>query len=244
MATTAAISSGCGLVTVGTVNSVTNAGTINLPEAMWTAAPGKDDHLDPQILEELAPRMHDFAAILIGPGLGQTDAVRELIREIVQTIDKPIIVDASGLIPELRQFLKSRPKHFPPVVLTPHMGEWKRIGGADFDDSGSSALTTFCSEHRCIVALKGARTKIADDSRIYLSPFGGPVLARGGTGDLLAGMIGSMVAQDPANPISQTILATIWHGRAADCMARSRGDWAVRTTEMVNYLPEALGFKV
>ncbi len=243
MATMAAANSGCGLITVGTTDSVARAGVVQQPEAMWSAVAASEGTLHPGILDQLDSRMDDFSAVLIGSGLGRTEHVRQLVRRLLETVNKPIVVDADALLPDLQDSLRKRPESFFPVLLTPHPGEWKRIGGASFEDSGASALRQFCDEHRCIVVLKGPRTRVANAFRVYLSPFGGPVLARGGTGDLLAGMVSSLLSQDTQNPTSGAALATVWHGRAADCLARAQGNWAVRTTSLLEFLPEALGFK-
>lgn len=243
MSTMAAANSGCGLITVGTVESVARAGVTMQPEAMWTSVPSEDGSLHEGVLQALEPRFGDFSTVLIGPGLGRSESAKKLTRKILTTLDKPIVVDADGLLPDLQDILQDRPDEFPPVVLTPHAGEWKRIGGQPFEDGGCAALTEFCGRNRCIVVLKGPRTRIANAYYVYLSPFGGPVLARGGTGDLLAGMVSSLLSQDSQNPTAATALATVWHGRAADCLARAQGDWAVRTTRLLDYLPEALGFK-
>lgn len=243
MATMAAANSGVGLTTVGTVKSVASAGTILQPEAMWTAVEADQGSLHTGILEMLKPRFDDFSAILIGPGLGRSAAALELVRTIIETVPKPLVLDADGLFPGIEETLARRPASFPRVVLTPHPGEWKRIGGAPFQDNGAKALRGFCDRNNCVVILKGPRTRIADRETVYLSPFGGPILARGGTGDLLAGMVGSLLAQNPETDLEAAVIAAVWHGKAADCMARAKGDWAVRTTMLLDHLPEAIGFK-
>lgn len=243
MATMAAANSGVGLVTVGTVKSVARAGTVLQPEAMWTTVKAEEGGLHTGVLDALRPRFGDFSAILLGPGLGRSAAALELARTVVETVEKPLVLDADGLFPGIGECLSRRPSDFPSVVLTPHPGEWQRIGGESFEDNGAGALRRFCRANRAVVVLKGPRTRIADSEKVYLSPFGGPVLARGGTGDLLSGMIGSLLAQHPTTPAPAAALATVWHGRAADCLARAQGNWAVRTTRLLDFLPEALGFK-
>ncbi len=243
MATMAATHSGVGLVTVGTVKPVAKAGTILQPEAMWTAVSADQGSLHTGILEKLKGKFDDFSAVLLGPGLGRSASALELARTVIETVDKPLVLDADGLFPGIEDTLSRRPKSFPPVILTPHPGEWKRIGGEPFEDNGAKSLRDFCERNRAVVILKGPRTRIADSQKVYLSPFGGPVLARGGTGDLLAGMVGSLLAQEPDKEIEAAVMAAVWHGRAADCMARAKGNWSVRTTMLLDYLPEAVGFK-
>ena len=243
MSATAAVNSGCGLVTVGTVDSVAAAGIASLPEVMWNSISSQEGTLDDRILEQVGARIDDFSAILIGPGLGRTPHAKALLRRVVAEIDKPIIIDADGLVAGLTEILAKRPKSFCPVVVTPHAGEWKRIGGAPFEKNGAKELNNYCRKNRCFIVLKGARTRVSGENKVFLSPFGGPVLARGGTGDMLSGMVASLVAQTPSTLLASTALATIWHGKTADCLARAQGDTAARTTHLLHYLPEALGFR-
>jgi len=243
MSATAAANSGCGLVTVGTVESVAAAGIVSLPEVMWTSVPSRESGLHQEVLPLLEARMQDFSAILIGPGLGRSQEAASLLHEILTTHNKPIVVDADGLVADLTRILRERPKHFAPVVLTPHMGEWERIANDSPAETTSKNLKLFCSENHCSIVLKGPRTRIADRNKVYLSPFGGPVLARGGTGDMLSGIIGSLLSQNPGDPTGSAALGAVWHGRAADCLARAQGNSAVRTTDLVRYLAEALGFR-
>ena len=91
-----------------------------------------------------------------------------------------------------------------------------------------------------VVVLKGRLTAITFAGEGYYSPFGGPVLARGGSGDLLAGMVGAQLAQAPQDPLGAAALATVWHGLAADALARAHGQVAVRTTQVLDFLPTAL----
>ncbi|MEM0964666.1 MAG: NAD(P)H-hydrate dehydratase [Verrucomicrobiota bacterium] len=244
MATMAAANSGVGLLTVGTVERVAAAGVIAQPEAMWTSVPSSESGaLHSGIIDQLNQKLTDYTAILAGPGLGRSAEAHKLVRHLVEKVDRPIVLDADGLFPEITQSLSKRPVEFLPIVITPHLGEWKRIGGHPFEDNGAEALKSFCRTYNCVTVLKGPRTRIANASTVYLSPFGGPVLARGGTGDLLAGMVGSLLSQDSRNPTTAAVLATVWHGRAADCLARAQGNAAVKTTRLLDYLPEALGFK-
>ena len=88
--------------------------------------------------------------------------------------------------------------------------------------------------------LKGPVTRIASGQTVYHNFFGGPVLARGGSGDLLAGLIGSQLAQTPADLLGAACRGVAWHGCAADALARSQGATAVRTTQVLDYLSTAL----
>jgi NAD(P)H-hydrate epimerase len=91
-----------------------------------------------------------------------------------------------------------------------------------------------------VTVRKGPVTRIEAGGAVYHSFFGGPVLARGGSGDLLAGLIGGLLAQGPEDALLAAARGVVWHGRAADLLAQSRGAQAVRTTELLDFLGSAL----
>ena len=120
-----------------------------------------------------------------------------------------------------------------PLVVTPHAGEFARL-------AGKTELRDYAAETGATVVLKGPVTRIASGQTVYHNFFGGPVLARGGSGDLLAGLIGSQLAQTPADLLGAACRGVAWHGCAADALARSQGATAVRTTQVLDYLSTAL----
>jgi ADP-dependent NAD(P)H-hydrate dehydratase / NAD(P)H-hydrate epimerase len=111
-------------------------------------------------------------------------------------------------------------------ILTPHAGEWERIGKAVTAES--------------VVVRKGPITRVCAEGRTWHSFFGGPVLARGGSGDLLAGIVGGLLAQAPEDAAGAAKRGVVWHGLAADALARARGQVAVTTTELLEFMGETL----
>ena len=103
--------------------------------------------------------------------------------------------------------------------------------------SGSQPADT---QRRAIVARKGPVTRVSDGTAVYHSFYGGPVLARGGSGDLLAGLVGGLLAQTPGDPLLAVCRGVVWHGLAADHLARAHGQTAVQTTQLLDFLPAAL----
>lgn len=91
-----------------------------------------------------------------------------------------------------------------------------------------------------VVLLKGRLTGITRGDRGWFSPYGGPVLARGGSGDLLTGIVGGLLAQTPGDPVLAACRGAVWHGLAADLFARAHGQTAVRTTQLLDFLGPAL----
>ena len=230
MTVLAALRSGVGLVTAFVPESLAPAFAARAPEAMWVGLPetpsGGLAHKGLALVRARLPRA---TAFVLGPGLGTEAETRVLVEEIVRLARMPLLLDADALQPSVLAATSGKR-----VVLTPHEGEFARINhGAE--------LRTFCKTPGMVVALKGPTTRISDaEGAVYHSFFGGPVLARGGSGDLLAGLIGGLLAQTPADPLLAVARGVAWHGLAADALAREHGQVAVQTTQLLDFLPAAL----
>ena len=224
MAALAALRSGAGLVTAFVPESLAAAFAARAPEVMWVGWPEtpagglalEGNHL-------LQGRRARLDALVIGPGLGREAETLALVRDIVATSPVPVVLDADALQADIvGAGLAAR-------VLTPHAGEWVRVAGSVPD--------------RAVVVLKRPVTRIQGGGTggpVYFSLAGGPVLARGGSGDLLAGLIGGLLAQTPADPMLAAARGTLWHGLAADALARAHGQTSVMTTQVLDYLGPVL----
>lgn len=238
MCVRAALQSGAGLVTAFAPESLAATLGARAPEAIWVPWP---ETLAGSLALEgrhlLASRSGRCNSLVVGPGLGNEAETRGLLVEADRLLDVPLVIDADGLQKELIAEVTARPDRSHPPVLTPHHGEFERISGQGPSDQ---ALLDFSRAHGVVTVLKGPVTRISDGQRIILSPFGGPVLARGGSGDLLAGIMGTALAGRPDSILEGACRAVAWHGCAADCLARTRGQVAVRTTELLPELSTAL----
>lgn len=224
LAVRAALRSGAGLVSACVPESVAAAFAAQAPEAMWTAwpeTPGGGLALEGEHL--LRGKWARADAVVLGPGLGRDPETLLLARSVATASPVPLVIDADALQPEIVAAGTA------PRVLTPHAGEWARI---------AAALPRATAE--TVVVRKGSVTRIEHGGRAYHSFFGGPVLARGGSGDVLAGLCGGLLAQTPAEPLTAAARAAVWHGRAADLLARARGQTAVTVLDLLEYLPAAL----
>jgi NAD(P)H-hydrate epimerase len=230
MSVLAALRSGAGLVTAFVPESLAPAFAARAPEAMWVGWPETPNgglSLEGQHL--LCERIERADALLAGPGLAREPETMALLTDVAKTSPVPLVLDADALQPEIVRAGTAR------RIVTPHLGELKRIlAGDDFYATPAGREAT--------VVVKGRLTGITvEGGRVgYYSPFGGPVLARGGSGDLLAGMVGALLAQTPDEPLLAAARGVVWHGRAADLLARARGQVAVHTTELLDYLAPAL----
>jgi NAD(P)H-hydrate epimerase len=241
MAVQSALRSGVGLVTAFAPVSVAATLAAQVPEAMWVPWPETaSGTLSPKALPLLIDRIHRADAVLIGPGMGADRNTEFLTQQIVSTVDLPIILDADALRPRAVDQVRSRKSSAGPVVITPHMGEFMRVAKLKMPETSTPKLLEFTQSTRVTLVLKGPITRICDGKYVFMNTFGGPVLSRGGSGDLLAGLIGGMIAQDTEDIPLATARAVTYHGLAAERLARARGQVAVRTTEVLNFLPEVL----
>jgi ADP-dependent NAD(P)H-hydrate dehydratase / NAD(P)H-hydrate epimerase len=228
MATLAALQSGVGLVTVFVPERLAAIYAARAPEAMWvglpvTAAGG----LSPRGLSKILKIAGRATAMAIGPGLGKDPKTHSLARAIVKASKIPLMIDADALQPDIVRAGNA------PRILTPHAGELARIAkGED--------LRTLCRSISAVVVAKGPMTRVSAGGAEFLSLHGGPVLSRGGSGDLLAGLTGGLLAQTPTDPMLAACRATVWHGTAADLLARARGQTAVEILQWLDFLAPAL----
>lgn len=223
MAVLAALQSGVGLVTAFVPETLAPAYAARAPEAMWVGWPQTPEgglalageHL-------LGARLGRASALVLGPGLGREPETLALAASIARQSPVPFVLDADALQPDIVQAGTA------PRIATPHAGELARIGGRAALRPGLTLVE------------KGPVTRVAAGSHVYHALCGGPVLSRGGSGDLLAGLIGGLLAQTPTDPVFAAARGVMWHGLAADLLARERGQVAVRVTDLLDFLPAAL----
>jgi NAD(P)H-hydrate epimerase len=135
---------------------------------------------------------------------------------------------------------QKRKPHFGTVVATPHMGEFIRIAKLSDSDFSIQTQLDVSKFYRIMTVLKGPNTRICDGDSVIYSTHGGPVLSRGGSGDILAGLLGGIVAQDNDHVRVSVCQGVMLHGLAAERLARARGQVAVRTTQILEYISEVL----
>jgi len=235
MNTASALRSGAALVTTCLPESVRAKAAVAYPEAMWRGMrTGKDGTLAAANLKELRPLLADKDAILLGSGMGEKAA--GLIRAVAASVTGALVLDADALRPTVI----AAAKKVSALVLLPHAGEFKRLSGRP---ASVEAARAYARRTKSIVVLKGPLTCVTDGLRVLHVPFGGPVLARGGSGDLLAGIVTSVLARRHELGLSAfdaVLLATTWHARAADWLRENHGEEAVRTTELLAGLSPVL----
>jgi ADP-dependent NAD(P)H-hydrate dehydratase / NAD(P)H-hydrate epimerase len=218
----AALKAGAGLVTVACASDARLA-----LELMWQPLGAVD--------------LAKMTLVAIGPGLGVNAVfVERLIKETGEA-QVPLVLDADGLNSISGAELQGRGLQ---TILTPHPGEMGRLlgieGSVKIEDRLSSARS-FATEHNCCVVLKGHRTLIAfPDGQVWINPTGSPAMAKGGSGDILTGLIAGFVAQFP-DDIATAVRAAVWlHGRAGEIGAEELTDKCLLATELLHFLPRAI----
>ena len=241
LAAQAAVRSGAGLVSVGVPAPVWPIAASKLDEAMPYPLPaGKEGQLSREAGEAIHTKLAGCGVCLIGPGLGRGNGGIAVVRHLLREIHIPVVLDADGInaleghidILDARQGLHT--------VLTPHDGEFARLGGDLSDGDRLGAARRFAVEHSCCLVLKGHRTITAfPDGTAYINTTGNPGMAKGGSGDVLAGVILSLLGQ--GLPARQAVPFAVWlHGAAGDLCAGEIGEYGMTPTDVVAALPRVL----
>ena len=176
-------------------------------------------------------------AVLFGPGWGQSEGNFLIAKEILQTFEGAVVVDADGInvIAKHMDIVRERKA---PTIFTPHPGEFARMGGDNTLDR-KVAAESFAREFGCILLLKGHNTVITDGCRTYVNPTGNPGMAVGGSGDVLAGIIASLIGQG-IDPLEAAACGAWLHGAAGDICAQEIGQYGMLPTDMVEALPRLM----
>ncbi len=241
MATQGALFAGSGLVTTFTPANIASRIASAVPEAMWQPLPVQmDGGLDKEVVDIIHRAEQSAQALLVGPGLRVDRASMFALSRIVRECLIPLVIDASALTPDIVSSVLARPAISGPVVITPHWGEYQRLHNGKLTGYDPKVLIQFCQKFKLTTILKGPVTRICDGKTLLELPVGGPILARGGTGDILAGMVATLLAQNPQSPLEAAAMATSWHGAAATAWAKDQGSRAVRTTGLLDYLSAAI----
>jgi NAD(P)H-hydrate epimerase len=242
LAADGALLSGAGLVTVGVPASLNEIMEVKTTAAMTEPLPDDWGCLAPKALDrilELTAEGSSVNAIALGPGLGTTDGVKDVVRGLILESSLPLVIDADGLnaIADDSSVLKKRKAD---IIVTPHPGEMGRLinsGGAEVQGDRIGTARNFALEQGVWVVLKGARTVIAaPDGEIFIATCGNPGMARGGIGDILTGLVGGFLAVG-GNPKKAACAGVYIHGMAGDLAAEKIGEFSLRTVDILSEIP-------
>ncbi|MBQ9662276.1 MAG: NAD(P)H-hydrate dehydratase [Oscillospiraceae bacterium] len=188
-------------------------------------------------LEEVLPVLKAADACAVGPGLGRSEEAHRLVSGILREADCPLVLDADalticGMETELLSVCKV------PVILTPHEGEFKRLGG-DLSQGRLEGALAFAARYpNAVLVLKGHGTLICSGSEVFVNPTGSAAMAKGGSGDVLSGMLCALLAQG-FEPLFAARTAAYLHGLAGDLASRELGEYCVTPSDLIGHLPAA-----
>jgi len=203
-----------------------------VPEAMVIV---KDDHS----ADEYIASMDQFNVVGIGPGIGKGDSATMHVKTLIESFKKPIILDADALniLSSHPEWLSSLP---PNSILTPHPGEFKRlVGGWKTDFEKLEKQRDFAQKHQVFLILKGKNSSIASpNGKMYFNPTGNSGMAKGGSGDVLTGLLTGILASGYSQ-LNTCLLGTYIHGLAGDLAAAKLTKEAMKAGDLIDFLPDA-----
>lgn len=232
-----ALRSGAGLVFLGVPESIYGIEAVKLNEPVIFPLPDAGGRLSADAVPEILSRLPQMDAVLVGPGLGQSEGTLAVVRAVLEKAECPVVVDADGInvLSAHRDLLRGRKL---PTILTPHDGEFARLGGVIGEDR-MAAAAALAEELGCTVLLKGHETCITDGTDGYLNPTGNPGMAVGGSGDVLAGVITALLGAG-LPPLEAAACGAWLHGAAGDRCAAELGQYGMLPTDMLSALPRLM----
>ncbi|MCS7181414.1 MAG: NAD(P)H-hydrate dehydratase [bacterium] len=234
-----ALRSGCGLVTIGIPEGLNQIIEIKLTEVMSFPLPETKDHYFSLNAYEKAI---DFIekkvdCVLIGPGISLHPETKKFVKRIIPEIKKPLIIDADALkiVSENLEILKSIEK----PILTPHPGEMSYLTGlsiSQIQNKREKVAEDFAKKYNVIIVLKGYNTVVTDGENTYINLTGNPGMATAGSGDVLSGIIGGLLASGEDKFISAKYGVLI-HGLAGDLAEKEKGEVSLIASDIIEKLP-------
>lgn len=232
-----ALRSGAGLVFLGVPESIYGIEAVKLNEPVISPLPDADGMLSADAVPEILSRLPRMDAVLVGPGLGQSEGTLAVVRAVLEKAECPVVVDADGInvLRAHRDLLRGRKS---PTILTPHDGEFARLGGVMGEDR-MAAAAALADDLGCVVLLKGHETCVTDGVNGYINPTGNPGMAVGGSGDVLAGVITALLGAG-LPPLEAAACGAWLHGAAGDRCAAELGQYGMLPTDMLSALPRLM----
>jgi NAD(P)H-hydrate epimerase len=246
MSSLAALRAGAGLVTAAVPASILSTVALIAPELMVTPLAEQDGAAALANLDRLDQLLRGIKVLACGPGLSTQGDASEFARQLTLRTTLPLVLDADALnaFAGRTELLDGRRRT---LVLTPHPGEMARLLGTtvkEVEADRVSIARRFASEHHLHLVLKGWRTLIAHpDGRVAVNTTGNPAMAKGGSGDILTGIVAAILGQFSDSPAEAVEAAVYLHGLAADFAAHARDEHTVLATDTVAHLSDAFRYR-
>lgn len=238
MSVGAALRSGVGLVCLASEKSVIDIVKIKHSEPIYEFLNLNNDHE----ISAFTEKLNGYSAILVGCGLGKDEKKKRLVMSLINNYNGRLIIDADGinLISDNIDILKEAAGR---VIITPHPGEFARISGYKTDYINNNRIkcaTAFSEKYRCVTVLKGAGTVVAGDNICGINTTGNPGLAKGGSGDVLAGLIAGFAANKNNGLFDAALCGVYLHGKAADVLKKKYSEYGLLPSELPEEIAKLL----
>lgn len=237
LAAMGALRSGAGLVYLAVPESIYAIEAVKLTEPVIYPVFDENGMYAPSSVEKILSIAQGKNAILIGSGMGQSEGTLAATKAVLENYPGPVVLDADGInvMKAHKDVLRGRPY---PTILTPHPGEFQRFTG-NYSDDRIAIASELAMELGVIVLFKGHKTVITDGVSCYINPTGNPGMATGGSGDVLSGIIVSLLGQG-LKPLEAAACGAWLHGAAGDICASEIGQYGMIPSDMIQVLPRLL----
>ena len=232
---------GSGLIFLGVPESIYPVTAASCLEVMPSPLSDQNGRISSRAFFQILERLNSCDAGLIGPGLGRSQELSLLVCKLLEQTAVPLVLDADGLyaVKDRKELLRQRQEKGLVTILTPHEGEFAYLGG-DLSLGRRRAALRFAERYGCILALKGPATVTASpDGRVYINTTGNNGMAKGGSGDVLAGMVLSFLGQG-MEPVEAAALAVYLHGLAGDLCRDRLGEYGMLPGDLAEEIPAAI----
>ena len=232
---------GSGLIFLGVPESIYPVTAASCLEVMPSPLSDQNGRISSRAFFQILERPNSCDAGLIGPGLGRSQELSLLVCKLLEQTAVPLVLDADGLyaVKDRKELLRQRQEKGLVTILTPHEGEFAYLGG-DLSLGRRRAALRFAERYGCILALKGPATVTASpDGRVYINTTGNNGMAKGGSGDVLAGMVLSFLGQG-MEPVEAAALAVYLHGLAGDLCRDRLGEYGMLPGDLAEEIPAAI----
>ncbi|MBQ8966172.1 NAD(P)H-hydrate dehydratase [Ruminococcus sp.] len=237
---TAALRMGAGLVEICSTENVVRALSCNLYECIFSAMKSDDKGcMTSDNAEAILEKLGDARALLLGCGIGHTPETEKLVAELTEKSPVPVILDADGinsLVPNIDVLLKKKST----VILTPHPGELARLCGVTQEEVLADRLKYsygLSKKYGVTVVSKSSETIVCCADRTEVITAGNTALSKGGSGDMLAGLIASLTAQTKRSSLINCILACMVMGRCAEVLSKKRSERGILARDILAFMP-------
>jgi len=239
----AALNAGAGLVTLAVPESIYPMAAAQNPESLFLPLSETDGHFSEAAIHELSPMLHQFDCVAVGPGMSRFRNGEEWISSLLNCLtNQPIVFDADSLF-FLRNHMELVKNYKGNVIMTPHPGEMARLLNKSVKDVEENRLEIargFAMKHSVYLLLKGHRSVIASpEGELYINPYGHDALGKGGSGDVLTGLIASFLAQG-SSPLYALISASFLHARAGEEEAKVLSHYGVTPLDIIDGVKKLL----